>query len=79
MTVLITGALTTYTDKTRFISLLYTNAENLNNKMNWNWSVSYEFDIFIITEIFLKNIDTTAIHFAELNISGYNCFTNTVS
>ena len=55
------------------LTIYYTNADNLLNKRNELQLViaSKQPDVLVITEIFPKNIESTKISQAELNLEGY--------
>ena len=55
------------------LSIYYTNADNLMNKMDELKIRSYamNFDIVVVTEVYPKNIDSNSIFLSEVSISGY--------
>lgn len=63
------------------LSIYYTNADNLINKIDELRIRAYSksFDILIITEVYPKNINSSSICVSELNILGYKCYRSNVS
>ena len=62
------------------LTIYYTNADNLLNKRNELQLIiaSKQPDVLVITEIFPKNIESTKISQAELNLEGYYFYGNKV-
>ena len=62
------------------LTIYYTNADNLLNKRNELQLIvaSKQPDVLVITEIFPKNIESTKISQAELNLEGYYFYVNKV-
>lgn len=59
------------------LSIYYTNADNLMNKIDELRirSSAMNFDIVVVTEVYPKNIDSSSIFLSEVSISGYKSFT----
>ena len=62
------------------LTIYYTNADNLLNKRDELYLIiaSKQPDVLVITEIFPKNILSTKILQAELNLDGYYFYGNKV-